>query len=617
MKNKIIVIGLLLCLSTSVLSQSIEIQKGDVHYEFFQFREAIQDYETALKAGNLKDEAYLLDKLAQCYKYSFQYKKAEEYFSKLVRLGDGKPAPDVYLDYGAILKINGDYNRARDQYRYYLTIFPEDVYANTQLKSLSWAIRNKDSIRNFTVTPTNLNIGGQSLGYCYFDDGLMYSTLRNKAGKGNTVQMFDLDYVELSDSITFIQGDKFLDQISFELNEGSPCVSDDGLLVYFSANATKIKNGVVKKRVGAIEISSDGVSNLKLYVARLDNGKFVSPQELPFNNIEYNCMHPALADNGNTLYFSSDMPKGFGGLDIYKVTRGADGKWGKPENLGPGINTTENEIYPFVSKNVFFFASKGFNGFGGYDLFQAKINLGIPGAPVNMGKPFNSSKDDVAFICRSDGQTGYFSSNRDNDEGIDKVYYFLDNRLFKMPAVAAVTKPADAVKNNHKDKPVVSTAKPAANNNHKVDSALVASKENPVKENAKPGIASNQFQINDEDLLKIVFEKVYFKFNDIGVPSSSYITLDSAIKVVRVSKTVKISVNAHADSRGSADYNLKLSERRAQTVKQYLMRKGVPAGRIEAHGLGETQLLNNCTDGVECTEEQHSVNRRVEVKIVK
>jgi len=623
MKRLFLVIILLFLFSLKGFSQNKEIQQGNIHFEFFQFREAIFDYEAALKIYNPKVELFLLDRLSQCYKFSFQYAKAEEYFSRLIRLGDKNTAPDVYLDYAAILKINGDYSRSKDQYRYYLSIFPEDVFANLQLKSLSWAERNKDSIRNFTVVPTNLNISGQSLGYCFFDNGMIYSALKNKGDKNNSMLMYDLDFAEIKDSITFIEGDKFMDGISFELNEGSPSVSEDGMLVYFSANATKVKKGVVKKRVGDIEISSDGVANMKIYVARFENGKFISPQELPFNNKEYNCMHPCIADNGNTLYFASDMPKGLGGTDIYKVTRIADGKWGTPENLGQGINTTENEIYPSVSGKVLFFTSKGLNGFGGYDLYQAKINLGIPSAPINMGKPFNSSKDDIAFVCRQDGRTGYFSSNRDNGEGLDKVYYYFDNKLLSeiKPVLASVE--TKKVEEPAKQNPVTI----ASSETPKVDAPktvnpiptppVVVTKPvepKPEKVKPKPVVESG---VSDEVLTKIVFDKVLFKFNDVSIPTSIYPTLDSAIHASRISKTVKIQVSAHTDSRGSAEYNQKLSERRAFVVKQYLMKKGVAKSRIISNGLGETQLLNQCSDGVECTDEQHQQNRRVEIKIVK
>lgn len=605
----------LLLFAAVASAQNIEIQRGDIHYEFFQFKEAIENYEAALKQSrNSKMEPYLLDRLAQCYKYSFQYKKAEEYFSRLVRLGDGKAEPDAYLDYGAILKINGDYARAKDQFQYYLTFFPDDPYASFQLRSLAWAVKHIDSVRNFTVTPTNLNISGQSLGYCLFDDGMIYATSRNKSGDNtNVTQLFDLDYAQMKDSITFAEGDRIMDEIQFELNEGSPSVSDDGLLVYFSANATKIKNGVVKKKVGAIEISSDGVANIKIYVAKLVNGKFVSPQELPFNNKEYNCMHPWVTDNGNTLYFASDMPKGFGGLDIYKVTRGQDGKWGVPQNLGEKINTAENEMYPFVSNGNFFYASKGLNGFGGYDLYQSKLTLGLPGVPVNMGQPFNSSHDDIAFICKADGRTGYFSSNRDNGEGIDKVYFFRDNTLF-----TATKKPVFAMlDSNEKPKTAVSKTQPKAPVT--MASAEPVKKPGPVKKPAaqKPQKPAPATAAPDDELLKLVFEKVRFRFNEIAVPEASYVTLDSAITISRNNRAVKIQVNAHTDSRGSVAYNQKLSDQRAQAVKKYLLRNGVAASRIVTRGFGESQLLNNCTDDVPCSDDQHAENRRVEIRIVK
>ncbi|MFI5220677.1 MAG: OmpA family protein [Bacteroidia bacterium] len=624
MKIKLLILLFFSSVLTEVFSQNIEIQKGDIRFEFFQFKDAAADYEAALRYNNPKVETYLLDRLAQCYKYSFQYKKAQEYFSKLVRLGDKNTNPEVYLDYAAILKINDEYTHAREQYMYYFTLFPNDPYATKQLKSLSWAESHKDSSRNFKLTLTNLDIDGQSLGYCFFENGLVYSTQRNKIGKGNPILMFDIDYAEMKDSTTFTEGERYFDRIDFSTNEGSPSISDDGMLIYFSANAVKLNNPVKVKQVGNIQISSDGISNMKIYVARFENGKFMNPQELPFNDKEYDCMHPCIADNGNTLYFASDMPKGYGGLDLYKVTRGADGKWGKPENLGPNVNTSENEIFPYVMNNVLFFASKGFNGYGGYDLFQAKIHMGIPTGAANMGKPFNSTRDDVAFICRPDGRSGYFSSNRDNTDGIDKVYYFIDNNLLNQLANKDL---ASNEKTSVTDKPLAAV---------KMDDPKQPSKENIIIQKINDGtpIVANtrnakdkkadrrnghfdNSPISDEELMKVSFEKVNFKFNDAAIPPSSYYELDSAIRISKISKSVKIEIHAYTDCRGTSEYNQKLSERRAATAKNYLLKKGVPASRIVTHGYGETHLLNNCTDGTECTEEQHAVNRRVEIRIVK
>jgi outer membrane protein OmpA-like peptidoglycan-associated protein len=213
-----------------------------------------------------------------------------------------------------------------------------------------------------------------------------------------------------------------------------------------------------------------------------------------------------------------------------------------------------------------------------------------------MGQPFNSSHDDVAFICKPNGRAGYFSSNRDNGEGNDKVYFFIDNKML------AETKPVVvASAETKKIKPTSETA-------IKKPTPEVATKK------ISPKIIS---RVNDDELLQLIFDRVYFNFNDASVHASSYVTLDSAIQAIHQSKTVKIAVNAHTDSRGSAPYNQALSNKRANAVKQYLLKKGVPASRIITHGLGETQLLNSCTDGVECTDEQHQQNRRVEIRIVK
>jgi len=182
-----------------------------------------------------------------------------------------------------------------------------------------------------------------------------------------------------------------------------------------------------------------------------------------------------------------------------------------------------------------------------------------------------------------------------------------------------VIKPAAPKPEIDKPTPPIIAAKPVELKPEivKPTPSIIASKPvepKPEKVKPKPAVESG---VSDEVLTKIVFDKVLFKFNDVSIPTSIYPTLDSAIHASRISKTVKIQVTAHTDSRGSAEYNQKLSERRAAIVKQYLMKKGVAKSRIISNGFGETQLLNQCSDGVECTDEQHQQNRRVEIKIVK
>lgn len=586
-------IAILFSLPLIVTAQQ-SIERGDIYYDFFQYKEAIREYEQALKNDRtFKNEAHILSQLAYSYLYTFQYEKSAEKFSDLVKLGDNKPLPDVYLDYGNVLKILGKYEKAREQYSYYNTLMRGgDAYTDMLSRSLAWAEKHKDSVRTRTVVvPTNLDVAGQSLGYCYFMDGLLYAKAKDSAYKEYTV-LYDLDFVHMQDSVTFVQGDDYVDEIRFPFNEGSPTVTSDGDIIYFTATAIKVKKGVVR-RVGTTEISEDGVSNLKIYSARFNNGKFSYVQELPFSNKQYNCTHPCITRDGNTLYFASDMPGGFGGYDIYKSIRQADGTWSKPVNLGDKINTTENDIYPYTDEFYLYFVSKGHVGFGGYDIFQSVLGRdGVPGIPRNMGKPFNSSKDDIAFIIARDGVTGYFSSNRDNENGYDKVYYFNDDVKTPKPlsvAVATASKPQKPVP----APPPAVPAKPA------------------------PAAGATETLPSTMPVAGKTLSTVMFAFNQNTFDNSFFQSLDSALNVAKANKNIRLNIYAHTDCRGSDAYNMSLAKRRAQGVKAYLVSKGIISSRIGVISYGESKPVVSCEPCDACTEEQHSMNRRVEVKIAR
>ncbi|MES2690731.1 MAG: OmpA family protein [Bacteroidota bacterium] len=584
-------IVLLFLIPFAVAAQQ-SIERGDIYYDFFQYKEAAREYESALKNDRTyKNEAHVLTQLAYCYTYTFQYEKAEEKYVELIKLGDNKQVPDIYLEYANILKILGKYEKAKEQINYYVSLFKTgDEYTGMLLKSLAWAEKHKDSVRTRTyVALTNLDVAGQSLGYCFYMDGLLYAKAKDTAYNEYTV-LFDLDFAHMQDPLTFIKGEDYVDEIKFPFNEGSPSVTHDGEMIYFTATAIKVKKGEVK-RVGTTQISEDGVSNLKIYSARFTNGKFGYVQELSFNNKEYNCTHPCITKEGNALYFASDMPGGFGGLDIYRSIKQADGTWSQPVNLGNKVNTSENEMYPYVADGYLYFTSKGHVGFGGYDLFQSILTNGVAAVPRNMGKPFNSSKDDVAFIIARDGISGYFSSNRDNTNGFDKVYYFNDDisQPKPLPVASAV-----------KDTPAKQTPV-----------AVVTSPTTPLPSSFRPAMPE-AVPANGKMLNTVLFG---FNLND--VDADFFKSLDSTINLAKRYKAIKLNIYAHADCRGSDAYNMALSKRRAQSVKTYLLGKGVPASRIGMISYGESHPVVTCEPCEACTEEQHRVNRRVEVKVAR
>lgn len=597
-------IALIFFIPLAVAAQQ-SIERGDIYYDFFQYKEAAREYESALKNDRTyKNEAHILTQLAYCYTYTFQYEKAEEKYVELIKLGDKKQTPDIYLEYANILKILGKYDKAKEQINYYVSLFKSgDEYTAMLLRSLNWADKHKDSVRTRTfVGLTNLDVAGQSLGYCFYMDGLLYAKAKDTAYNEYTV-LFDLDFAQKHDSVTFSKGEDYVDEIKFPFNEGSPSVTSDGEMIYFTATAIKVKKGEVR-RVGTTQISEDGVSNLKIYTARFTNGKFSYVQELSFNNKEYNCTHPFITSEGNVLYFVSDMPGGFGGLDIYRTSKQADGTWGQPVNLGNKINTSENEMYPYVADGYLYFTSKGHVGFGGYDLFQSVLSNGVPAVPRNMGKPFNSSKDDVAFIIARDGISGYFSSNRDNTNGFDKVYYFNDD--IRQPKPIQVTIVA-------LDTPVKQTQVAVATKPAQPQPTITPSKPAPVKPTATAASSLPETVPANGKVLNTVL----FGFNLNDVDASFFESLDSTISLAKKYKAIKLNVHAHTDCRGSDAYNMALSKRRSQSVKSYLVSKGIAASRIGMISYGESKPVIDCNPCEACSEEQHRVNRRVEVKVVR
>jgi outer membrane protein OmpA-like peptidoglycan-associated protein/tetratricopeptide (TPR) repeat protein len=587
-----VILALLFSFITITTFAQTAVEKGDQYYEFFQYKEASRAYEEALKKERtFKNEAHILTNLAYCYLYTFQYGKAEEVFAQLVKLGDRKPLPEVYLDYGNVLKILGNYEKAKEQFVYYGTLLQKDEYAKFLDRSLNWAIKNKELINpNVYVGVTNLDVSGQSLGYTLFEDGIVFAQAKD-TNYSEFTTLFDLRFAHQTDSVHFSPANEYVASITFPYNEGSPCISADGQTLYFTATAAKVKKGKVTT---STETSDDGVSNLKVYSATLSNGEFGDVVELPFNNKEYNNLNPFITADGNMLYFVSDMPGGYGGLDIYKCTKLADGRWSSPINLGDRVNTSEHESYPFMLGNDLYFASKGHVGFGGYDLFKCTIGVNSTiSVAQNLGKPFNSSKDDVALIFMKDGVSGYLSSNRDNVEGFDKVYYF--NSKYTAPAVAQVVAPVKDTASK-----VVALVKSG-----REGTALPKEKKTETTTVVSTPIATQ--------LEKPATQHVFYEFNSTQVSKADLALLDAVAAYWKQNKRTFIDLRAHTDCRGSAAYNYALATKRAKVLFNHLVKLGVNKNYIMITAIGENESLKECETCEACTDEQHAKNRRVDV----
>ena len=285
--------------------------------------------------------------------------------------------------------------------------------------------------RSADVTVRNLRaINSERLDFspAFYQNGLVYVSSRQHSGpkdKKIAESFFELFYTELDDAGNPLRPEPFSVSLNSQKHEGPVTFNQAGDVLYFTRN--NMENGVSKSNAA-------GVSHLKIYEARKGAYDWGTPTALPFSSDDYTVAHPSLSHDGRLLYFTSDMPGGHGGMDLYVAERGPEG-WQAPRNLGARVNTAGNDVFPFIHpEGRLFFASNGHAGAGGLDLFYWDVNT--ERTPVNLGTPFNSAADDLSLILDDTGHYGYFASSRAGGTGRDDLYAFssIQGLLGKSPA---------------------------------------------------------------------------------------------------------------------------------------------------------------------------------------
>ncbi|NBC06276.1 MAG: OmpA family protein [Bacteroidetes bacterium] len=265
---------------------------------------------------------------------------------------------------------------------------------------------------------TAINSEGYDFSPAFYKDGLVFVSSRRKNGPvdeqlGET--FFELFYARLDPNGEPLRPSSFSLRVNSKVHEGPVTFNADNSVMYFT------RNNFIKGVQGA---DSDQKVRMKIYQAAQGMMDWDDVQELPFNSNEYDCRHPSISPDGRMIYFSSDMPGGKGGFDIWVVLRQGDG-WSDPINMGGKINTPDNEGFPFMhNSGTLFFSSNGHEGYGRLDLFMIDLAGGYFGEAINLGKPFNSERDDLGIVLNADGTQGYFASNRPGGFGKDDIYFF-------------------------------------------------------------------------------------------------------------------------------------------------------------------------------------------------
>jgi outer membrane protein OmpA-like peptidoglycan-associated protein len=392
------------------------VKKASNYYTNYSYPKVIEKLEGK---ENLSTEAYR--ELAESYKIANDFVKAEASYAKVVAAPD-KIAEDVY-HYAQLLKMNGKYVEAQTQMDAYAAL-NNDKRAKLYARNKNYVVDLLKDKGQFTIKNLEVNSMQQDFGAVYYKDQIVYTSSKTpikgayRRWNGNNLAFLDL-YAGKANSGSEITEAKKISKLNKKYHEGPASYSKDGNTVMYTQDNYKAK-------------SSDGVRKLEMYEAKFTDGKWGDKVPFPYNNKEYSMGHPALTADGNTLYFASDMPGGKGGVDLYKTSRSADGKWSTPENLGDRVNTEGNELFPFIHESgLFFFSSDGMPGLGGLDIFATEMKNGQAGKIINIGAPVNGSKDDFSMVLNAEKTKGYFASNREGGKGDDDIYSFNLLKPFK------------------------------------------------------------------------------------------------------------------------------------------------------------------------------------------
>jgi peptidoglycan-associated lipoprotein len=613
------------CLFSGCVAFNLRI--ADNYYEEFAYSRAIPKYEAVLRKTFNPIAA---SNLADAYRKTGNSLKAEIWYRRLAVSHD-----IVLLDklnFAEVLMENGKYNEAKSWFTDYLKLNNADKRVKRLLQACDSIHLFFEDTTVYEIQSTKINVGNESnFSPTFYKDGIVFLSDRSAPGKNRVTSVWtgkeylDLFFTHPTGLESWSEPELLKGDINGLYDEGPAAFSPNQLEIYFTR--TDYTGKTVEKNL-------KNVSTLKLYHGKLNGNQWMMQSLLPFNSKDYSVGHPALSPDGNTLYFVSDMPWGYGGTDIYKVVF-RNGQWTSPQNLGAAINTEGNEMFPFfASDSTLYFASDGFVGLGGLDLYSVEWDGESYTKPENLQFPINSSKDDFGLIINAASNKGFFTTNRKRN--LDMIYSFTKNPPvfgYELFVIDSKTKKpvrnfnvyTISKKNETKDVGTSTTGKLNINLNRNTDyHAVVKSSGYYAFETQfttvgkrKSELISGNVELSKIELNKsVVWKKIIFSKKETVISEKTALVLDSLAHILTLNPEMEIEIASHTDSRGSFIDNLNISKTRAEVITNYLVGKGIKISRLSPIGYGEGKLLNNCRDGILCLEEDHQVNNRIEIKVI-
>lgn len=620
--KKLVTTTILILAIVSGHAQNKHTEKADNFFQSYQYVSAIEEY---LKlTSTSKADAYVYKKLANSYYNIFNMDEAAKWYAKAITK---KQDAETYYKYAQCLKSQGKYQEANQQMSTFADLEPNDQRAKEFKANPNYipALADKDKL--FDIGQTNINSKEYSDFGAFLDDSntLYFVSTRNTSNR--TDKWVDQPYLDIYQTTRSTDGmlseAKNVSELNSSFHDGPVTISSDGNTIFFA------RDGHAEGAFKRDKKSNTRVSQQGIYKATKVDGKWTNIQALPFNSKTYSVSHPSLSKDGKTLYFASNMPGGLGDTDIWKVSVNGT-SYGKPENLGATVNTSDKEGFPFISDDdVLYFSSRGHQGFGGLDVY--KVDVKANSKAINVGSPVNTANDDFSFSYNTKHNAGYFSSNRD---GMDNIYTATPVCKAQLIAVVKDKTTGNVVSNanveilDDKNNSIASKTTNASGEvaydvNCNTTYKLQVSKLNYEIASATTTTTSGEQKVTldlepSEVIItdtEVILKPIYFDFNKSNITEQGARELDKLVAVMKQHSSMVILVKSHTDTKGSASYNLKLSEERAQSTVQYLISKGISKDRVSGKGFGFSEPKVDCKSN--CNDEQDSQNRRSEFMIVK
>ena len=585
-------------------------KRADKLYNNLAYMEAVEVYKDLIENDYNTRENRL--KLAETYMKLRSPENAVFYYEDILEDSTNISA-EYYYEYAQALRGAKRYEESREWLQKYLESNGKaSAEANKMLNK-----NNPEIQTTYTVKKSDFNSEFSDFGAVKYNGETYFVSARNSGNSEKKYSWNEQPFLDVYRLNSNTEATPIPGEINTKLHDGPISFSNDEILYFTRNNYYNDKEGKRDK---------EATNHLKIYSAQKSGNSWTNIQELAINNNEYSVGHPSVSPDGKTLYFTSNMPGGQGGTDLYKVSINGNNSFGNPENLGDLINTAEDESFPFVDEDeVLYFSSTGHGGYGLADIY--KIDLKDENAEIiNLGETINSNLDDFSYFRETNSNEGFIASNRD---GSDNIYGF--NQLLPLILKGKVT---DAVN----DRPIAkATIRLFDENNEQI--AFLQSDEDgnyktTVNRNMEIPLEAKQIEYknysatlntqNMEDSEEMEYnialqpvadveylaeiENIYFDFDKSNIRPDAAKELDKLVKLMRDEyPDLVIEIGSHTDKRGSEAYNEVLAERRAQATRDYLIAKGIDANRIKEQGYGERKPAIECD---RCSKEQHQLNRR-------